>query len=64
MAAFLEGEKQWSISGKETAALPAPVAEPMLVPDRERERVGFEDRVADEDATGVRRRSTRPVVRR
>jgi hypothetical protein len=59
----LEGESV-VISGKETAALPAPVAEPMLVPERERERVGFEDRVADEDATGVRRRSTRPVVRR
>jgi hypothetical protein len=64
----LEGESV-VVSGKETAALPAPVAEPMLVPERVkepvRERVEFEDRVAGEDEpTGVRKRSTRPVVRR
>jgi hypothetical protein len=63
----LEGESV-IVSG-ETAALPAPVAEPMLAPERVkepvRERVEFEDRVAGEDdPTGVRRRSTRPVVRR
>lgn len=65
----LEGESV-VVSGKETAALPAPVeAESLaLVPDRVkepvRERVEFEDRViGEDDPTGVRKRSTRPVVR-
>mgnify|MGYP003373732425 CR=1 FL=1 len=57
------------VVNREAAALPVPVAEPMLAPDRVkeavRERVEFEDRVAGEDdPTGVRKRSTRPVVRR
>ena len=58
------------VVSSEVAALPAPVEiEAALVPTREREpvreRVEFEDRVAGEDgSTGVRRRSTRPTVRR
>ena len=65
---ILEGESV--VVSNEAAALPAPVeAETALVPDRVkesvRERVEFEDRVAGEDdPTGVRKRSTRPVVRR
>ena len=65
----LEGESV-VVSGKETAALPAPVEpETALVPDRVkepvRERMEFEDRVAGEDdPNGVRRRLARPVVRR
>ena len=63
----LEGESV--VVSSEAAALPAPVDEPMLVPERVKEpvrdRVEFEDRVAGEDdPTGVRRRSTRPTVRR
>jgi hypothetical protein len=62
----LEGESV--VVSSEIAALPAPVADPMLVPDRVQEqvksRMEFEDRTEDEDSPIARKRSTRPVVRR
>ena len=66
----LEGESV-VVSGKETAALPAPVdAESALVPARVNESVEIKKEFGDIDEDGdtdpdkPRKRSTRPVVRR
>jgi hypothetical protein len=65
----LEGESV-VLSGKETAALPAPAAEPMLAPARVKESVAMKREFGDLDDDGdadpdkPRKRTTRPVVRR
>lgn len=64
----LEGESV--VVSSETAALPAPVAEPMLVPDRVKEQVTVRKEFGaigddgDFDPDKPRKRITRPVVRR
>ena len=65
----LEGESV-VISEKETAALPAPIDEKMLVPERVREPVAIKREFGDLDDDGdadpdkPRKRATKPVVRR
>ena len=61
----LEGESV--VVSSETAALPAPVDEPMLAPDRVKEAVREFDAIdadGDFDPDKPRKRTTKPVVRR